>query len=217
MGDPIVNVISGDGAFFRNTGGVISIVFRKAGVETIIVEASFNGSAITGLDNTFIKDEDFHSYEILYTLGQAEFFQDGKLIHSIEVEDVVAVETLHLPMFSANRNVNGNIVDNTFTIKSLTCSRLGSALADPDSRIFNSPESVLVKNSPGKLVSIIITDTGVGGANIELHDSLDGLGTSFVTVSLTSSLIVLSFNRPFDTGLFIVSSGTSFEVIVNWR
>lgn len=217
IGDPVVNIFSGDAAFFRNTAGVITIVTRKAGVESIIAEGSFNGSTIAGLDNSFVKDDNIHFYEIIYTLGKAEFFQDRKLIHSFTPLTQIAVTTIHLPNFALNRNINGNTTDNTFKIRALSTSRMGSIAADSDTHTFNADESILLKNSPGKLVSVIITDTGVGGASLELYDALDSAGTPFAIVSLTDSLINLIFNRPLDTGLFVVADGVAFEAIVNWR
>ena len=217
MFDPVVNILSGDGAFYRNNEGAIEVVVRKAGVDTVVEEVDFNGSAVTGFDNTFVKDDNIHIYEILYNAGKIEFFQDRKLIHSFNSAAAVAYETVHLTLGASVRNINGNTTNNQLKTRGFSCSRVGTQAAENDSITINGPGSLALKNSPGKLLNIIITNVGIGTANIELFDATDGTGAPFATLDLTESLVDLSINRRLDNGLFYVATGSGFEILINWR
>ena len=97
------------------------------------------------------------------------------------------------------------------------CSRIGSLAAQNDSITVNVAGSALLKNSPGQLESIVITNTGVAGASLELFDAIDGAGVPFATLDMTDALVGLQFNRRLNNGLFFSASGTNFEVLINWR
>ena len=220
MFDPVLNTFSGDGVFFRNSSGAIQIVRRSGGVDVeVVAEASFNGNPVDIANPTvkFIKDGNIHVYEILYNAGRIDFFQDRRLVHRMVSTMTVAYQTTHLTLGATIQNINANTASNTLRTRGFSCSRIGTATAEPDSITVNGPLSQLLKNSPGQMLSLIITDTGVGGAEIELHDSTDGLGTPFAIVSLTDTLVGLVFNKRLSNGLFIIASGSSFEVIINWR
>lgn len=218
MFDPINQIISGDGVFFRNVSGEIKIVRRTGGVDIVVDFGDFNGVTETNNpDNVFIKDNNIHVYEIVYNAGRIDFLQDRRLIHRMTSLASVAYETVHLTLGATIKNINGNTANNTLRSRGFSCSRIGSSSAQPDSITLNSNTTELLKNSPGQLESVIITDSGVGGASLELFDALDGTGTPFATVNLTDNLVDLMFNRRLNTGLFIDASGNGFEVVVNWR
>ncbi len=219
MFDPITTVFLGDGVFFRNNSGAIELIRVRGGVEVeTVVKANFNGAAITSNPaNVFIEDEQIHVYEIVFNAGRIDFLQDRRLIHRMVSLTSVAYNTTHLTLGARMRNINGNTSANILRSRGFACSRIGTASAEPDSITINVASSTLLKNSPGQLLSIIITDTGVAGAEVELFDADNGAGTPFHTVSLTDTLIDLSFNRRLNNGLFVVASGNAFEFAINWR
>jgi len=219
MFDPINPIFLGDGVIFRNNSGAPELIRIRGGVEVeTVIEANFNGVAMTSNPaNVMVKDENIHVYEILYNAGRIDFFQDRRLIHRMTSLSSVAYNTVHLTLGARIRNTNGNTANNTLRTRGFSCSRVGTASAEPDTITVNTNQSTLLKNSPGQLLSVIITETGTAGAEIELHDAVDGAGTPFATVSLTDQIGSLPFNRRLNNGLFIVSSGNAFEVIVNWR
>lgn len=219
MFDPITPIFLGDGVHFRNSSGEIELVRVRGGAAVEVkTEGEFNGVAMTNSPaNVFIKDNNIHVYEIIYNAGRIDFFQDRRLIHRMVSIDAVAYNTTHLTLGARIRNINGNTTNNILRTRGFSCSRIGTATAEPDSLTIAAPGSFLLKNSPGQLLSVVITDTGTAGADLELYDDDNAGGTPFATVSLTATLVDLSFDRRLNNGLFVVSSGNAFEVIVNWR
>lgn len=214
MFDPVDPIISGDGVFFRNTAGAITLVRRKSGVDVeSVTEASFNNT----LGNTFVKDNNIHIYEIVYNAGNINFLQDRKILHTMVSISSAAYETVHLKLGARVENINGNTVNNILRTRGFSCSRIGSVGAEPDSITLNAPGTVLLKNSPGQLVSVIITDSGAGGAVLDLYDDVAAVGTPIVSLDLTSDLISLPFDRRLNNGLFADVLGNAFEVVINWR
>lgn len=212
MYDPVSNILSGDGVFYRNDSGTITLVRRRGGVEVEEVdEADFNGS------NTFVKNNEIHVYELTYNAGRIDFLQDRKIIHRMTSLDAVAFNTTHLTLGALIQNINGNTAANTLRTRGFACSRIGTSTAQPDSITLSTPQSILLKNSPGELKSIVITDSGAGVAELQLFDDVAEVGTPIYTINLTEGLISLPFNRRLNFGLFAVVTGNNFEVGINWR
>ena len=214
MFDPVTPIFSGDGVFFRNNSGAFSVVRRKGGAEVEeVTSANFSNVA----DNPFVADDLLHVYEIVYNAGSALFFRDRKLLHRMVEISEVAYETTHLTLGARCENINGNIVDNTLETRGFSCSRIGTSTAEPDSITISAASSGLLKNSPGKLVSIILNDTGVGGATLDLYDNVAIAGGPVVSLDLTDSITDLDYGRRLNTGLFFDASGAGFQLIINWR
>ena len=213
--DPVTPLVSGDGIFFENASGQIKVVRRRGGaeVETVLLE-DFNGNKIPGTDIIFVEDGDVHVYEIVYNAGAILFFQDRRLVHRMSSLTSVAYDTVHLALGLEVQNINGNIINNTLKSRGFSISRVGTQTANPDKFLINASGTATLKNSPGTLRSIIILDTGVGGATLEIFDALDNTGTPLFVLDLTAELITLNFGFDFNIGLTYDASGASFEVMV---
>lgn len=214
---PITPSTSGDGVLFRVEDGAVSLVRRKAGVDDeVVAEADFNGNT-TESGEMFIKDENIHVYEMVYNAGRIDFYQDRRLLHRMISVDAVAYETVHLTLGARAENLNGNTTNNILRTRGFACSRIGTQSAVPDSITLSDPGTTLLKNSPGQLVSVIINETGAGGATLDLYDDVAAVGTPVVSLDLTNSQTGLEYIRRLNTGLFADVSGLGFEVVINWR
>ncbi len=201
-----------------DNGGDFSVVRRKAGTDEEVVKmADFNGETFTDRDPTFTLDSNIAIYEILYNAGRIDFLRNRLLLHRMTSLDAVAYETVHLTLGARVENINGNTTDNMLLTRGFSCSRVGSTSSEPDSVTVNAAGSAVLKNSPGQLLEVLITDTGVGGASLELFDNTVAVGTPIATVDLTTSLISLPFNRRLNNGLAYTATGAGFELEINWR
>jgi hypothetical protein len=211
MFDPVNNIFSGDGVFFRNTAGTLTLVRRRGGTDVeSVVEASFNGN------DTFVKDNNIHIYELVYNAGRILFYQDRQLIHDMSSTASVAYNTPHLTLGARIENTNGNTVDNKLRTRGFACSRIGSVSAEPDSATISTGSGVL-KNSPGQLINIVTTQIGVSTATLILYDNTAVSGTPFATIDLKQALVDLEMNKKLNFGLAYDTTGAGFEVILSWR
>ncbi len=200
-----------DGVAFRNLSGVISVVrFKNSVLVEEVAEADFNGNT------SYIKSDDVKIYEIFYNAGTIFFQQNGNLIHKMQSFDSAAFGTPHLKIGHMVTNINGNITDNKMVTRGSSISRIGSSSAVPRSFVIESTGTFLIKNTPGKLHSIVITNKGVGVATIDIYNNVVAVAPKLVS-SINSSNVQgdLPFDVEFDDGLTVEVGGSavSFTVV----
>ncbi len=214
--DPVTPISSGDGVYFENTGGVVTLNRLRGGsvVETVS-EGSFNGASLTGIPtNTFTKDNDVHIYELMMNAGRILWFQDRKLIHDMSSVSSAAYNTVHLTLGMSCFNINGNTTANTLKSRGFSCSRMSTSTANPERVRITSSGSGVIKRGPGNLNRIVMVDVGVGGATLSLFDNITSSGTPILSASLTDSQNFLDFGFIFNNALSYSATGTGFEVLV---
>ena len=216
--DPVAPIISGDGVYWENNSGAISVVRVKAGVVVQTVPfANFNGATITNdPTHVFVLDGNIHVYEILYNAGRIDFFQDRKLIHRMTSLDSVAYETVHLAVGAECVNINGNTTNNQLLTRGFSCSRLGSFQARPDLFRVTGAGSGAVKNGPGTLHLVNILRAGTGNGQLSLYDNpTAAAGRLLGIVDVTASLVNIRMGFDFYNGLFwSVNQGNNFDIQV---
>jgi len=213
MFDPVSNIISGDGIFFRNDGGNVFIVQRKAGVDNVIPEANWNGyKTDSGL--RYVKNDNITLIEIVYNAGAVLFYQGRRLLHRFSFGSSIGYETVHLPVAARIENKNGNTTNNQLNLRALSCSRIGSSAASPDYVTVNSTGTVTIKRSPGTLRRVVVTNIGGGNSRLRLYDSGTGTTGQFAEIELTRNLTTLSFDLDFTNGLTYTATGSNFECIL---
>lgn len=201
-----------NGVGFRNNAGAISVVRYKNSVLTEeVLEASFNGNA------AFIKSDSLKIYEIFYNAGTIFFEQNGNLIHKMQSTDSAAFGTPHLKIGHIVKNINGNIVDNKMTTRGSSISRIGSSSAVPRSFVIEAVGTYLIKNTPGKLHKIIVTQKGAGTSTIEVYNNIIAAAPKLISdISTANVQGDLAINVEFDDALTVVVSGTNIGLTVTY-
>lgn len=214
MFDPVDNILSGDGVFIRNNSGSVSIVQRKGGVEVNeIFEASWNGSLDSNGDR-FTKTDGIFLIEIIYNAGAVFFYQNRRLLHMFGFGSSIGYETVHLPVAARIENINNNSTANTFNVRALSCSRIGSVSSVNDYFRVTSAGTQTVKKSPTNLKRLIITNLGGGSANVTIHDSATGANNPIVNFELTKSQTDHELQLELTNGLTYNASGPNFEFLL---
>jgi len=199
-----------DGVAFRGVSGNASVIrYKNGSIAEEVQEVDFNGNT------SIVRDDNVHIYEIFYSAGVILFQQDGNLIHTMQALDSAAFGTPHLKVGHRLENINGNTTVNTMVTRGSSISRIGSSESAPRSFIIETTGTFLVKNTPGRLHSVIVTDKGAGVATIDVFNNVVALAPKLVS-SIDSSNVQgnLPFNVEFDDALTIVVGGASVSLTI---
>ncbi len=197
------------GAFFENDSGTIRIVRMKNDVRVEVVElADFNGQ------DTFVFNDDVGVYEIVYNAGTLFFLQNRKLIHRMVSLTDAAYGTPHLRVGHLIQNINGNTTVNSMITRGSSISRIGANSAIPDFFDINTASTNIIKNGPGRIHRLIITDKGIGSATVTLFNNVGASGEVIATVDTADVSGSVEFNVEFDEGLTVVAAGASVSIVI---
>jgi hypothetical protein len=201
--DPIA--ASQNGAYFALIDGAWCVGYCKDGVETLIQQASWNGTN----KDLFVTGSSLSPYEIHYNAGSIFFFQRGNFIHKVaglpdpyasEYNFKVAVEVI---------NKNGNVTDNGIDVYALGVYRLGEERGETISRVFTG--NTLIKSSAGYVSNAYLSRTGSGGgnANLLIYDGTDNTGFLMGRIDIGADDVKgIQINSTFSEGLYIEITGT---------
>jgi hypothetical protein len=186
-----------DGAYFKLSGTTLSACTMKAGAETAVASASWNGST------TVPTLTDVFSCEIYYTNAKVYFTIAGVLKHTASFIDGTWTDTTNLPVRIDNINT---VIDTNqeIAIRVATVYRLGNLETDTTSRFIDTNTTTVCKYGAGRLHSILNCDNA--GA-VTVYDNTAGSGTVMATVDSAKVLGNWNFHCPFSIGLAIVTSG----------
>ena len=199
-----------NGIFFENDSGAFSVIRIKGGVEEQrVLSTSFDN------ESNLIFDGEIHIYEIFYNAGTIFFLQDGLLLHKLSSLDSAAFETPHLKVGHDIENINGNTTANTLMSRGSSISRIGSSSAIPRPFVITTTGTFLIKNTPGRLHSIVITQKGVGSAVINVFNNVVAVAP-FLVSPINSANVQgsLPFNVEFSDGLTVEVTGASVSLTV---
>jgi hypothetical protein len=200
-----------DGVVWRNDDGAWYVARYKNGVEVETTpEASFNNTAT----NPFKKDDNIHIYEIMFNAGTIFFLQDRKLIHRMSSTSSAAYGTPHLRAGARIYNKNGNTTNNKLVSRGNSIGRLGSRDVAPNFKFIENSGTFPIKNNPGTLHKIILTDLGTGAATITFYNSVTGSGEIITRLDTNDVIGTLDYELEFDEGLTIVASGGNVQFTV---
>lgn len=203
-----------DGTFFEVAGTTFRLVTRKASVDTVVANGSFNGK----YGSTFTIGSDVLVYEIIYDSEYLHFMIDNKKIHTIEAGAATWSSTLHLPVRYENINSGGLATNISMEIRTGSISRLGLPNTQPVSRFQSGTTAGLtLKSGPGNLHSVILSAV-LNNSIITLYDNTTATGTIlWSSGALTASSIAYNVDFKgitFNTGLTLVISGANANVAV---
>ena len=200
-----------DGVYFENDGGTYTIKRVRNGVlQETVAEASFSEVA----DNPLVKNDNIAVYEIIYNAGTIFFYQNRKLLHRMNSLGTAAYGTPHLRAGFMVQNKNGNTTNNTLVTRGIGISRIGAAAVVPDFFRIDSSGTFTIKNTPGRLHRIVITDKGVGVATVTAYNNTAASGNIIAIIDSSDVQGVLEFQAEFDIGLTIVVSGSTVGLTI---
>lgn len=200
-----------DGISWRNDSGNWYVVRYKNGVEVAVVpEASFNNTSV----NPFVKNDNVHVYEFMYNAGIVYCLQDRKLVHTFGSPSSAAYGTPHLRCGHFIKNINGNTTDNIMLSRGSSIGRLGARDVAPNFKFIETSGTFTIKNNPGTLHRIILTDLGTGSATITIYNSTIGSGEIITRLDTNDVIGTLDYGLEFDEGLTIVAQGGNVQFTV---
>lgn len=205
-----------DGCFFQLSGTTLSFVTRKAGVDTVINNGSFNGHH----GNSFTLDTHAHAYELVITTSEVYFFVDNDLIHTAKF-DTSWSSTLNLPIRFENTNSGGSTTNVTMNIFAATISKMGIPQTQPTSFFQQGiTAGVTLKLSAGNLHGLVISNI-TNNANVTLYDNTSAAGTViFSTGAMAANTTPFSLdlkNLPFFIGLTLVIATANCNCLVMYE
>lgn len=204
-----------DGFFFTHNGTTLSLVCRKATVDTnTISSGSFNGEA----GNTYTLNTNVHTYEIYWTNSSAWFMIDGIIIHKFSGSTTPLTSTTTLKIGMECINSSGNTNDNTLEIRVASIQRLGDLSSESQYRNITTATSTTCKYGAGKIHKICLNSPSQQAGIITVYDNTTNTGTIMATLQWTSNNSQLpqaiNYDMPFSTGLTInTSQATNITVV----
>jgi len=196
-----------EGFFFQINGITFGVGARKAGVDTIVNSGSFNGN----LGDTVSIETTFGNFSIWYWERTAQFFLNGKLLHSIQAVTTSLVDTLTLPITIENNNSNGNVTNNSLEILVASVVRFGDLITNPQSKYIGTNTTTVCKYGAGTLQRIVNVDNA---GTLTIYDNTAASGTIIATIDTSKALGTLEFEAPFSNGLTVVTATGAKVVIV---
>jgi hypothetical protein len=204
-----------DGCYFKLAGTALSVNTIKAGTETSIASASWNGST------TVPTLTDCNTYEIYITNRKIYFVINAVLVHTEDTNSRAGAAndtwsaTKDLPVRFENVNSN-NTTDTTMSIRVATIYRLGNLETQTASKYQAGTVAALVlKRGSGNLHGMIVSGV-VTTSVITIYDNTAATGTIiFSSGSMnekTDPFSVDFFNLPFSIGLTLAIATANANV-----
>jgi len=190
-----------NGCYFKLSGSSMSVCTMKAGSETPVASASWNGSTtLPTLTNCT-------AYEIYITNSKVYFVIAGTLVHTTSAPTTTWTETTTLPIRVENIN-SGNTVDTTINIRVNTIYRLGQLQTLPTYRHISTGSATICKYGAGNLHRIVVNDPS--NTSVTVYDSVSGSGNVIGIIDPGNGTLpfTLEYHVPFSVGLTVVPVGS---------
>lgn len=191
----------------------LSIGYRKASVDTLVANGSFNGDY--GL--TYVLDNAVHIFEIFWTTKATYFFIDNVLLHTVFGQTTSLVGVYHLPIRAEIANAGGNNANNTLVLRGLSINRLGQLVNDTIVNHIAGVATTVLKYGAGRLHRIVNNRGTVATGSVTVYDNTAGSGTVLAVIDTSQSGAnpgTLEYQVNFYTGLTIVTVGGNTDLTV---
>lgn len=190
-----------NGAYFKLAGTTLSVCTMKAGAETAVASASWNGSTTTPTLTVA------NIYEIYITNGKVYFVIGGVLVHTVVASSTTWTATTNLPVRMDNIN-SDNTTDTVMYVRVASIYRLGKLETMPQYFHGTTAATTVLKYGAGTLHRITLNNPT--GTLITIYDNTAGSGTvlAVIVTPAQANPVTLDYNIPFSTGLAVVSTGT---------
>lgn len=206
---------------FQLKDGTFSCVLKRASVQTVVNNGSFNGNGTTS-NVSWTADTLFHSFEILYSTSKIQFIIDNAAIQTFSVTDKSLVGSVVGQLYASNVNSGGATTNNRFDILTWSGSQIGDAVNNPQYYNCNATaETRTLKAGGGTLQSISIGRSGGANATLTIYDNTAGSGTVIGIWDLNNVASVVNHvmgiqGVNFNNGLTYVTSGTMTSASVTF-
>lgn len=199
-----------NGAFFQLSGTTLSVVTRKATVDTVVAQDDWNG-------NPFTLDTNANRYEIVYLSSTVQFYVDDILVHSASFATAPWTATLNLNLRLQNTNSGGGTADVNLKCRAITVERFGEDHSRPTYFNINGNATNILKRGAGTLHRVILNGPNTSGT-VTIYDNTAGSGSIIATIDMakSSSIVDLDYNVDFSTGLTVVTAGTPGDITIIW-
>ncbi len=198
-----------DGFYFELDGSTFSVGSRRSTVDTLISSGSFNGD----LGTTFeIDNSVYYKFLIEWTPLGAFYYVNDILLHQSIGGHLT--NRLTLPILFENVNDNGSTTPVTFDCLGTEISRMGELETNPTFKYIEGAASTLLKVGAGDIHTIVNNDNA---GSIIIYDGITAGGVIIASVDLNKVVGTLTFNAPFNDGLFIVSTGAGTKITVMYE
>jgi hypothetical protein len=200
-----------NGAYFKLAGAAMSVCTMKAGSETAVASASWNGSTTTPtLTNV-------NTYEIYITNAKVYFVIAGVLVHTSTFATTTWTATTNLTVRADNINSN-NTTDTTMTIRVMTAYRLGKLETQSTSKFqVGTVAANVCKYGAGNILGLVISGV-VATSAITLYDNTAASGTvlwqSGAMNEKTDPFAIDFHDMPFSIGLTLTVATANCNVLV---
>ncbi len=177
-----------DGFWFElSAAGVLSVVCGNAGTPSSVASGSFNGE----IGPSYTLDTNVHAFEIHFFVMQAQFYIDGRLLHTFSPTTANLSSLYTLPVTWASENGAAGVTSGTIEVWATNLVRVGRDLTAPTSYYFANGQStgVILKRGPGVVHGVTIGQA-TNNAVIQLYDALSNGGTPFATWVVPNNAII---------------------------
>jgi hypothetical protein len=201
---------STDGFFFQVDGTAFSVAARKAGVDTVVTNGTFNGH-IGATWNPVTST--YYQLAIEITLFDVSYYVDNILLHRTVGSH--QANTFTLPVTMQNVNSGGNDVASVMDVVGASIQRQGRATTEPIFKYAGAGglanATHVLKYGAGVLHRVTVTDnTGT----LLVYDGLSAAGTLLASLDASKTVGTMEFEAPFSVGLTVVVASTPKMTIV---
>lgn len=200
--------------YYQLVNGVLSLVIKTEGEDDIeVVNGSFNGE-----NKTIELNNDFATWEIIYTNKLIKFYINNSLIHTFTATDKPLCGGRHLRAFLKNENT-GVGTATKLEIQVMTILSWSKAKTQPKYYLQEGLSTgVLLKNGIGSMHALNLS--GVENtANITLYDGTSTAGVKIYTTGTMgpqTAPVSIPFNDGiiFQDGLYLTVTGADCNAMV---
>jgi len=197
-----------NGFFMQLSGLTFSVGYRKATVDTLIETGSFNG--VLGSNVSVVGQQNYAFFIEMDTNG-ARYYINSELLHSVPVPYLPLTQTLTLPIRAEVWN-EGSTANNGLTLLATSLFRVGELHTNPTWKYFEGAQSEVCKYNAGTLHAIIVQDSS---GSMEIWDGTDDTGVQIADIDLATG--TLTFDLPYNNGLYIETTGAGANVVVTYE
>lgn len=203
------------GFYFEVSNSVFNLGYRNSGVDTKIVNGSFNGEA----GNTYTIGTNVTTYELYWTNKSTYYVIDSTLIHKQSGNINPLSDTPTLPIRLELTNPTGASGSNNIFTRVLSINRLGPLTSNPTRVSATAAVTSSCKLGAGHLHKIIVGSINANGNSLAVFDGIVGQAGATKISTLTFAATntgpwVIPFDCAFYTGLYVVPSAAEDITVV---
>lgn len=203
-----------DAALFQLDGTTLSVVTINTSTPNVISSGSFNGQ----WGKTYILDNNYHTFEIIWSGSRCIMIIDNIVLHSFASSNTPLSGTLSHYIFMDNVNSNGISSNNIMQCRTASIRRMGQVASQPTYKYQSGTTAgIICKYGPGNIHKAIIS----GVANNSVVTLYDGLSTGGTVLWSTGSqgTNTVPYNihfdsLPFYTGLFFTITVSNSNLLL---